>query len=166
MTSKFKINTETKVTVVIPFRDRGTDLRRGANLTIVMAWWWAHGFTPQVVDDGLDGDAPFNRHRAYNRAVARFPETDVFVFTEADMLIPPSQIKQAVQLLLELDLRFVVGPQALDRPLDLRVSFDPLPHPGACVRRVRSVSPFPARCFRKLDHGVPPSCLADLASAG
>ena len=38
MTSKFKINTETKVTVVIPFRDRGTDLRRGANLTIVMAW--------------------------------------------------------------------------------------------------------------------------------
>lgn len=103
MTSKFKINTETKVTVVIPFRDRGTDLRRGANLTIVMAWWWAHGFTPQVVDDGLDGDAPFNRHRAYNRAVARFPETDVFVFAEADMLIPPSQIKQAVQLASQQD---------------------------------------------------------------
>lgn len=88
----------TDIKVVIPFRDRGLDPRRGANLEVVMAWWWAHGFTPTVVDDGLDGNAQFNRHRAYNRAVAVNPDADVFVFTEADMLIHPRQIATAVKL--------------------------------------------------------------------
>lgn len=87
-----------KSKVIIPFRDRGTDPRRAANLEIVMAWWYAHGMEATIVDDGLEGDAPFNRHRAYNRAVERFPETDVFVFTEADMLIHPSQIRSAIKL--------------------------------------------------------------------
>lgn len=82
--------------VIIPFRDRGLDPRRSANLEIVQAWWYAHGFDPRVVDDGLEGDAQFNRHRAYNRAVTRFPETEVFVFTEADMLIHPTQILAGV----------------------------------------------------------------------
>lgn len=86
-----------KTKVIIPFRDRGLDPRRAANLEIVMAWWYAHGMEATIVDDGLEGDAPFNRHRAYNRAVERFPETDVFVFTEADMLIHPSQISTAIQ---------------------------------------------------------------------
>lgn len=86
------------VKVVIPFRDRGIDPRRGANLEVVLAWWWAHDFEPVVQSDGLEGDAQFNRHRAYNRAVAAFPETDVFVFTEADMIIHPSQIMSAVRL--------------------------------------------------------------------
>jgi hypothetical protein len=85
------------IKVVIPFRDRGIDLRRGANLEVVQAWWWAHGFNPALVDDGLEGDAQFNRHRAYNRAVAMFPEVDVFVFTEADMLIHPVQIRFATR---------------------------------------------------------------------
>jgi hypothetical protein len=67
--------------IIIPFRDRGIDPRRAANLEVVQAWWYAHGFTPQIVDDGLSGGAQFNRHRAYNRAVERFPETEVFVFT-------------------------------------------------------------------------------------
>jgi hypothetical protein len=83
-------------TVIIPFRDRGIDPRRGANLEVVMAWWYAHGFDPRVVDDGLEGDVQFNRHRAYNRAVAKFPETQTFVFTEADMIIHPKQIIEAV----------------------------------------------------------------------
>lgn len=87
-----------KVVVVIPFRDRGLDPRRAANLEVVQAWWFAHGYEPQVVDDGLEGDAPFNRHRAYNRAVSRNPDADIFVFTEADMLIHPDQIKHAVTL--------------------------------------------------------------------
>lgn len=89
------------VKVVIPWRQREGgffDLRRAANLEVVLAWWWAHDFEPVVQSDGLDGDAQFNRHRAYNRAVERFPETDVFVFTEADMLIHPSQIMSAVRL--------------------------------------------------------------------
>lgn len=86
-----------KVTVVIPFRLReGADLRRAANLEVVLAWWWAHGFKPIVQSDGLEGDAQFNRHRAYNRAVSGNPRTDVFVFTEADMLIHPDQINDAV----------------------------------------------------------------------
>lgn len=88
-----------KIKVVIPWRLRdGGDMRRAANLEVVLAWWWAHDFEPVVQSDGLDGDAQFNRHRAYNRAVAAFPETDVFVFTEADMLIHPSQIMAAVRL--------------------------------------------------------------------
>jgi len=78
--------------VFIPFRDRGLDPRRAANLEVVMAWWYAHGFDPRVVSDGLEGDAPFNRHRAYNDAVSGNPDVLTFVFTEADMLIHPDQI--------------------------------------------------------------------------
>lgn len=85
-----------KVSVIIPFRDRGLDPRRAANLEVVQAWWYIHGFDVQIVDDGLEGDAQFNRHRAYNAAVSRNTETDVFVFTEADMLIFPTQITEAV----------------------------------------------------------------------
>lgn len=87
-----------KISVIIPFRDRGIDPRRAANLEVVQAWWYAHGFDPRVVDDGLEGDAQFNRHRAYNRAIERFPRTDVFVFTEADMLIHSRQIIDAISL--------------------------------------------------------------------
>lgn len=85
-----------KTKIIIPFRDRGLDPRRGANLEVVVAWWFVHGWEVTIMDDGLSGDAQFNRHRAYNRAVDKFPETDVFVFTEADMLIHPDQIKEAV----------------------------------------------------------------------
>lgn len=86
-----------KVQVVIPFRLReGADPRRAANLDVVVAWWYAHGFEPQIVSDGLSGDAQFNRHRAYNRAVSGNPDAEVFVFTEADMLIHPRQIMDAV----------------------------------------------------------------------
>lgn len=89
------------IKIIIPFRLReGADMRRAANLEVVQAWWYAHGFDPAIVDDGLKGDASFNRHRAYNRAVARFPETDVFVFTEADMLIHPDQIHVAANMAL------------------------------------------------------------------
>lgn len=87
-----------KVKIVVPFRDRGTDPRRRENLQVVMDWWNIHGYSPSIVSDGLTGDAQFNRHRAYNRAVALFPETDVFVFTEADMLIHANQIHAAAAL--------------------------------------------------------------------
>jgi hypothetical protein len=88
----------TTIKVIIPFRDRGHDLRRGANLEVVMAWWYAHNLEPAIVDDGLEGDAQFNRHRAYNQAVSRNPDVDVFIFTEADMLIPIDQIAVAAKL--------------------------------------------------------------------
>jgi len=86
------------IKVIIPFRDRGLDPRRTANLETVMTWWWAHGYEPEIVDDGLEGDAQFNRHRAYNRAVSRNADADVFIFTEADMLIPPAQIVSGAQM--------------------------------------------------------------------
>lgn len=89
----------TNIKVIIPFRLReGADMRRSANLEVVMAWWWSHGLKPQVVDDGLEGDAQFNRHRAYNRAVSGNPDVDVFIFSEADMLIPMDQIAVGVKL--------------------------------------------------------------------
>ena len=91
-----------KVKVIIPFRLReGADFRRSANLEIVQAWWYMFGTEAVIVDDGLEGDAQFNRHRAYNRAVEKFPETDVFVFSEADMLIHPDQIRAACGLACE-----------------------------------------------------------------
>lgn len=86
-----------KIAVIIPFRDRGIDPRRAANLEVVQAWWYAHGFDPKVVSDGLEGDAQFNRHRAYNRAASGNEDADVFVFTEADMLIHPDQIHLAAR---------------------------------------------------------------------
>ena len=85
-----------RVAVIIPFRDRRIDSRRVANLEIVHAWWYAHGYEPQIVDDGLPESDQFNRHKAYNRAVSRNPDADVFVFSEADMLIHPDQIARAV----------------------------------------------------------------------
>jgi hypothetical protein len=88
---------EIRSKVIIPFRDRGLDLRRAANLEVVQGWWHGHGFEPAIVDDGLTGDAQFNRHRAYNFAIRKFPETQVFVFTEADMLIHPMQVRLAIQ---------------------------------------------------------------------
>jgi hypothetical protein len=92
------LSTQPNVKVLIPFRDRGIDQRRAANLKIVLAWWRAHGLDPLVVDDGLSGNASFNRHRAYNQAVAAHPSADVFVFTEADMLLTAQQISDAVAL--------------------------------------------------------------------
>lgn len=87
----------TTVALIIPFRDRGLDPRRTANLDVVLGWWYAHGYEPQIVSDDLSGSDQFNRHRAYNRAVSRNPDADVFVFTEADMLIHPDQIATAVK---------------------------------------------------------------------
>lgn len=92
-----------KFKVIIPFRLReGADPRRAANLEVVMAWWWAHGFTPEVVSDGGRDDEQFNRHKAYNDAVSGNPDTDVFVFTEADMLIPATQIVNGVKMAHEV----------------------------------------------------------------
>ncbi len=86
------------VKVLIPFRDRGTDPRRYTNLERVLSYWWALGVHPSVISDGLEGDAPFNRHRAYNIAARTFPDADVYVFTEADMLVPYRQVTSAALL--------------------------------------------------------------------
>ncbi len=83
--------------VYIPFRLReGGDTRRALNLEVVQGWWFSHGYEPVIVSDFGSGDAQFNRHQAFNRAVEENPDEKVFIFTEADMLIHPDQIKQAV----------------------------------------------------------------------
>lgn len=97
---------EKTVKVIIPFRDRGTDLRRGANLEVVMAWWWAHNIEPVVVDDGLEGDAQFNRHKAYNDAVSG-NDADVYVFTEADMILDPRALVTGCRLALRKNVLVV-----------------------------------------------------------
>lgn len=86
--------------VLIPFRDRGIDPLRQANLDRVLDWWADSPWTPHVVGDGREGDAQFNRSAAYNRGVAHV-SADVYVFTESDMLIPVEQVAAAAEMAAE-----------------------------------------------------------------
>lgn len=85
------------VLVVIPFRDRG-DPERVANLQYVRQH--IETATPYdfiTVSDGYDNPAiPFNRSAAYNRAISEHPGRAVYIFHEADMLIPPANYEAAV----------------------------------------------------------------------
>lgn len=84
--------------LVVPFRDRGLDPRRAANLDAVLRWWDGSPWPVHVVDDGRTGDEQFNRSAAYNRGIeiANAADADVIVYTEADMLIPWAQVASAV----------------------------------------------------------------------
>lgn len=84
-----------KVEVVIPYRDRGSDPLRPANLKRVLEHWATFDAPVTVVSDGLDGDQPFNRSQAYNYAI-RSSDADIFVLTEADMLIDHEQIHRGI----------------------------------------------------------------------
>lgn len=86
----------TSTSIIIPFRDRGTDPLRAANLTRVLEWWSSFGTEVLVVSDGRTGDAQFNRHRAYNQG-AEQASGDILIYTESDMLIDFTQIDQAVE---------------------------------------------------------------------
>lgn len=92
----------TTMAVVIPFRDRGVDPLRKANLVRVLQQYDDYGFCVEVVDDGRKDHAQFNRSAAYNRGVARRgDDTKVFVFAESDMLLPAEQIIDAAKMALE-----------------------------------------------------------------
>lgn len=82
--------------VIIPWRDRGVDPLRSANLSRVQEQWDYYGVPVIVVDDGRTGDAPFNRSAAYNRGVDQADGADTFVFAESDMLISLPQIEAAI----------------------------------------------------------------------
>lgn len=84
------------VVVCIPFRDRGTDPLRRANLEYVRDYWCGFGDVV-VVDDGRHGDEPFNRSAAYNRAAAA-TDADILVYVEADFLVPYEQVRQAISM--------------------------------------------------------------------
>lgn len=86
--------------VIVPFRDRGRDPLRQANLERVLSWWTEEGLSPVVVDDGRSGDEQFNRSRAYNNGIA-VVSAEVYVFTESDMLISRHQVDKAIALATE-----------------------------------------------------------------
>lgn len=90
----------TSVALVIPFRDRGRDPLRAANLDAVLRWWKPSPWPVLVVDDGRTGDEQFSRSASYNRG-AEQTDADVIVYTESDMLLPFEQIEQAVALAAE-----------------------------------------------------------------
>lgn len=85
------------VAIVIPFRDRGIDPLRSANVRRVIEHWDGCDVPLWLGDDGRVGDAQFNRSQAYNRG-AWCVDADVVVFAEADMLVPYSQIRRAVAM--------------------------------------------------------------------
>lgn len=85
------------VAVIIPFRDRGTDPLRSANLTRALEWWSSFAADINVVSDGLSDGAQFNRHKAYNQGASQ-TNADVLVFVESDMLIAFDQIDKATAL--------------------------------------------------------------------
>lgn len=91
--------------VIIPFRDRGHDPLRSANLGCVLAHWETFE-DPIVVSDGRLGDQQFNRSAAYNRGVCLAEKRigakpDVYIFAEGDLLVEPLQVGEGVRLALE-----------------------------------------------------------------
>lgn len=87
-----------RVAVIVPWRDKG-DAWRAANLATVLNHLEVADLGDvEVYSDGRDGCAPFNRSAAYNRGYADRGDADVFIFHEADMLIPPAQLRTAVEL--------------------------------------------------------------------
>lgn len=82
----------------IPFRDRGLDPLRQANLDYVTAYLESLDMGDvHVVTDGRSGKEPFNRSAAYNRA-ATMIHTDVITYHEADMIIPKNQLAEAISM--------------------------------------------------------------------
>ena len=124
--------------VLIPVRDRGTDWRRAANLEASLQWWRARGINPVVVDDGLAGDAQFNRSRAYNRG-AELSKADILCYIEADLLIPVNQLYDAVCLASQgpgLVVAFSKFLAMIERDTELvRAGF--IPPAQACAQQMR-----------------------------
>ena len=87
----------TRAAIIIPFRDRGLDPRRSANLEAVQRWWKPSAWDVLVVSDGRTGDEQFNRSAAYNLG-AQQTDADVLVYTESDMLLGFDQIAHAIEL--------------------------------------------------------------------
>lgn len=82
------------VAFIIPFRDKG-DPRRKANLETVLAHLDTLNLgTVHITGDGKDG--PFNRCAAYNAGRAAHP-ADVYVWHEADMIVPKGQLSAGIR---------------------------------------------------------------------
>lgn len=82
------------VSILIPWRDSG-DVNRQANLAKVLDHLCDTGLPVYLCPDGKES-GPFNRSAAYNFGVKNFP-SEVYVFHEADMLVPLEQLDEAVK---------------------------------------------------------------------
>lgn len=83
---------------VVPWRNRGRDPLRLANLTYVVKYLESLELGPvHIVSDGRDADSNFCRGAAYNIGVAR-ADADVTVFYEADMIVARQQLADAIAL--------------------------------------------------------------------
>lgn len=89
-----------RVAVIVPFRDRGNDPNRAANLPRIIEWYEAAELPVHVVNDGRTGTAPFNRHAAYNQG-AQATTAEVLCYIEADTLIPHHQLDEAIHEAIE-----------------------------------------------------------------
>jgi hypothetical protein len=87
-----------KAAVVVPYRDRGRDPLRAANLQFVQRYVESLDIGDVlVVDDGRSGDDQFCRSRAYNLG-GQATNADVLVYYESDMIVPRSQLTEAIAL--------------------------------------------------------------------
>ena len=86
-----------KTAVIIPWRDRGLDPLRKANLVRVLDHWRDFDAEVFVSDDGRADDAQFNRSSAYNYGV-EMTDADVLIFTESDLLISHEQVDRAIAM--------------------------------------------------------------------
>ncbi|WP_094359933.1 hypothetical protein [Mycobacterium marinum] len=85
----------TKVAVIIPFRDRGRDPLRPANLERILEHWQDYGHPVIIAADGRQHDDQFNRSAAYNHGTTQ-TDADILIYAESDMLISHRQIDQAI----------------------------------------------------------------------
>lgn len=83
-----------KVQYVIPFRDRGKDPYRVQNLKAVQ------GYLPDAYVSSDRRSGQFNRSAAYNNGVRCNP-ADIYVFYEADLIVPKHQLEQGIRMALE-----------------------------------------------------------------
>lgn len=89
---------------VIPWRDRGRDALRPANLATVRAYLDSLDLGPVfVVSDGRTGDASFCRHHAYNTGgdMAFNAGAETVTFYESDMIVHRDQLVDGIRLAAE-----------------------------------------------------------------
>lgn len=83
------------VSVIVPWRSNG-DPNRERNLESVVDWLSPLGLPIILADDGRAPGMPFNRSTAFNHGMQLSP-SEVYVWHEADMLVPHDQLLYAIE---------------------------------------------------------------------
>lgn len=93
------------VSIIIPWRDNG-NANRQANLARMLDHLTETGLPIVLASDKRQSGEPFNRSAAYNHGMELSPSR-VYIFHEADMIVPLDQLSDAYQT-AELGLGLVV----------------------------------------------------------